>query len=113
MEIVSHLVLLLHFVGFAALFGGAFVQLKGPTRSVNAAMLHGAITQLVTGLLLVGFLEMGDGSVNHAKVAVKAVVLIVIFVLVLVNRKKQELPSGQFWAILGLTLANAAVAVFW
>lgn len=113
MDILHNLVLLLHFVGFAALFGGAFMQLKGPARSVNPAMLHGAITQLVTGVLLVGFLEMGDRDVNHMKIGIKLAVLMVIFVLVLINRKKDNIPAGQFWGIFGLTLANAAIAVFW
>lgn len=113
MVIVHHLLVLIHLVGFAALFGGAFVQLKGPKRVVNPAILHGALTQLVSGLLLVGLAEMGDGPVNHAKIAVKTLVLVVIFVLVLMNRKKDDIPAGQFWAILALTLANAGIAVFW
>lgn len=113
MEIVHQLLVLLHLVGFAALFGGAFVQMKGPRRVVNPAMWHGALTQFVTGVLLVGLNEMGDGAVNHAKIAVKLVVLIVIFVLVLRNRKKDEVASGPFWAIFALTLLNAGIAVFW
>lgn len=113
MELVHQALLLLHLVGFAALFGGAFVQVKGPVRVVNPAILHGALTQLISGLLLVGLLEMGDGPVNHAKIAVKTLVLVVIFVLVLINRKKDNIPVGQFWAIFALTLANAAIAVFW
>lgn len=111
MELIHDLLVLLHLVGFAALFGGAFVQLKGPTRLVNAAMVHGALTQLVTGLLLVGLAEMGDAPVNHLKVGIKLAVLVVIAVLVFTNRRKEALPDGQFWAILGLTLANTAVAV--
>ena len=82
-----------------------------PVRLVNAAMVHGALTQLVTGLLLVGLAEMGDGQVNHLKVGIKLAVLVVIAVLVFTNRRKEALPDGQFWAILGLTLANTAVAV--
>lgn len=113
MEILHNLLVLLHFVGFAALFGGAFVQMKGPTRVVNPAMFHGALTQLVTGLLLVGLAEMGDGSVNNVKIGVKLVVLIVIMVLVVMNRKKDNVAAGAFWSILALTLANAAIAVFW
>lgn len=113
MEIVFHILVLLHLVGFAALFGGAFVQVKGPDRVINPAILHGALTQLVTGLLLVGMLEMGTQPVNHAKIAVKTVVLIVIFVLVLLNRKKKNVPAGPFFSILALALLNAGVAVFW
>lgn len=113
MEIVHHILVLLHLVGFAALFGGAFVQVKGPKRVVNAAMWHGTLTQLVSGLLLLGVNEMGEGPVNHAKIAVKLVVLIVIFVLVLRNRKKEGVAPGAFWAIFALTLLNAGIAVFW
>ncbi len=57
MEIVYNVFILLHFIGFAALFGGAFTQLKGPKRIVNAAKFHGALTQLVTGILLLGLQE--------------------------------------------------------
>ena len=113
MQFLIHALVLLHLVGFAALFGGAFVQMKGPTRVINPAILHGALTQLVTGLLLVGVFEMGDADVNHAKIAVKSIVLIVIFVLVLLNRKKESVAPGPFFAILGLTLLNAGIAVFW
>lgn len=113
MEIVYNVFVLLHFVGFAALFGGAFTQLKGPKRVVNAAMFHGALTQLVTGIVLLGLQEMGDGPVNHMKLGIKFAVLVVIMVLVLLNRKKENVADGAFWAIFALTLANAAIAVFW
>lgn len=113
MEIVQHALVLLHLVGFAALFGGAFVQVKGPQRVINPAILHGALTQVVSGLLLVGMLEMGSDPVNHAKIAVKSTVLVVILVLVLLNRKKDSVAAGPFFTILALTLLNAGIAVFW
>ena len=113
MDILHNIFLLLHFIGFAALFGGAFVQLKG-AKKINAAMWHGALTMLISGLLLVTSLEIfGDGPVNHMKVGLKLLVLIVIFVLVLMNKKKEAVADGAFWGIFGLTLLNAAIAVFW
>ncbi|TRY19828.1 hypothetical protein FOJ82_02810 [Tessaracoccus rhinocerotis] len=113
MEILSNVFVLLHFIGFAALFGGAFTQLKGPNRKINAAMFHGALTQVVTGLILVGFAEMGDGDVNHMKIGIKSLVLVVILVLVLMNRKKDKVSDGVFWGVFALTLLNAGIAVFW
>lgn len=113
MEIARDVFLLLHLVGFAALFGGAFVQMKGPNRVVNPAMFHGALTQLVSGLVLVGLAEMGDGSPNHMKIGIKLLVLIVIMVLVFINRKKEKVADGPFWGIFALTLINAGIAVFW
>jgi cytochrome bd-type quinol oxidase subunit 2 len=114
MDFLRDLLLFLHFIGLAALFGGAFVQLKTSPRVANAAMWHGALTQLVTGLLLVGVVEMGDlYDPNHVKVGVKLVVALVIAALIFVNRKKQALPDGLFFGLLGLTALNIAVAVFW
>ncbi len=81
MDVLYNVFVLLHFVGFAALFGGAFTQLKGPKRVVNAAMFHGALTQVVTGIVLLGLQEMGDGPVNHMKLGIKFLVLVVIMVL--------------------------------
>ena len=115
MEILLHVVLLLHLVGFAALFGGAFVQVKGPQRAVNSAMVHGALTMLVSGLLLVTIRELGtfEQPLNHMKIGIKLLIMVAVTVLVLVNRKKEALSSGTFFAIAGLTLANAAIAVLW
>lgn len=112
MEIARLLLLFLHLIGFAALFGGAFTQVKGPKRIVNPAMWHGALTMVVTGLLLVGVREMGDMGVNHIKIGVKAVVMVAAFVLVLLNRKKSDLSAGTFFSIFALTALNAAIAVF-
>jgi hypothetical protein len=39
-----HDVLTLHLVGFAALFGGFFTQLRAAQPVINTAMLHGALT---------------------------------------------------------------------
>ncbi len=103
----------LHLIGFASLFGGAFTQIKGPNRVVNAAMFHGAILQLVSGLALQVMLELGDGPVPHIKLGIKLVVLIVIGVLVIMNRRKPNVADGPFWAIFALTVLNAALAVFW
>lgn len=113
MDILYNVFVLLHFIGFAALFGGAFTQVKGPRRIVNAAMFHGALTQVVTGIVLLLLLELGDDPVNHMKLGIKFLVLGVITVLVLLNRKKTSVPGGAFWAIFGLTFANTALAVFW
>jgi len=112
MEILRDVLLLLHLVGFAALFGGAFVQLKGPERSINPAMWHGALTMLVSGLLLVAVNEMRDADLNHVKVGIKLVVLLVIFGCVLAQRSKQHVSNALFFTIFGLTFVNAAIAVF-
>lgn len=113
MEILERLLVLLHLVGFAALFGGLLVQLRSRAPEINTAMLHGSLTQLVTGLALMTLQELGPDPVNHAKLGIKLVVTIVVVVLVLVNRRKQSVSKGLWGLLLGLTLLNAALAVLW
>ena len=113
MEILRDVLVFLHFIGLSALFGGLFVQLKSDPRVINNAVLHGVLTQVVTGLLLVGVLEGQDAEVDNAKVGVKLVVALVIAVLAFVNRRKTSIPGGLFFGLMGLTALNIAVAVFW
>jgi hypothetical protein len=107
------LLLVVHLVGFAALFGGAVAQWRSSVRVVNAGMLYGALAQVVSGLLLVGVIEGAGEDVNSAKMVVKLAVALVIAVLCWLNRRKESLPSGLFFSIVGLTLVNVVVAVFW
>lgn len=42
--------LALHFVGLASLLGGFLTQMSAGTKRIVPAMLHGALTMLLTGL---------------------------------------------------------------
>ena len=113
MELVQNIVLLLHLIGFAALFGGILVQLKRTEPEINGAMLHGSYTMLITGVALAVFAELGDDPVNHIKIGIKLLVSLIITILVIINRRFSSIPRG-LWAMLGLlTLGNAALAVLW
>ena len=113
METLRLVLLFVHVIGFAALLGGLLVQARTPEKSVNALMRDGIGTAFVAGLLLVGVLEAGDDPVDHAKVAVKFGIGLVILVLVMANLRKPRIPQGLWLALLALTVANIAVAVFW
>jgi hypothetical protein len=114
MEALRLILLYLHLIGFALLLGGAVAQYLSGTIRINTAMLWGAIVQLVTGLGLAAPLRGGgDAEPEPAKLAVKAVVAIMIFVMVFFSRRRETINTGHFMAIVGLTLVNAAVAVFW
>jgi hypothetical protein len=78
-------------------------------------MLVGAWTQLASGLLLAGVLELDSDPtpVNHAKLAVKLVITAVVVLLVAKNRKFESIPKGLWALISALTLTNAVIAVFW
>ena len=117
-EIVRDIVLFGHLLGMASLLGGALVQMRGKDRVVNAAMFHGAVTQVVSGILLVGVAyALDDGAegadVDNAKIGAKLLVALVVLALCWTHRKRATVSEKVFFAILGLTLANVAVAVFW
>lgn len=115
MQFVYNLVLILHFVGLASLLGGFIVQMSSAEKGVNPAMLHGALTQLVTGIAMVGIAESGsvDEELNMTKVSVKLLIVLVITVLAFIGRRRQP-PQVALWGIIGaLTLANVVIAVLW
>jgi hypothetical protein len=113
METLRLVLLVLHLLGFAALFGGLVVQARTPEKVVNAAMRDGSGTAFLAGLLLVGVLEAGEPAVDHAKIGVKFAIGLVILVLVMANMRKPRIPDGLFYGLLLLTVANVCVAVFW
>lgn len=115
MEILRNLLLVVHFVGLASILGGVLVQSRQfrSGAQVLPAILHGAYTQLVSGLLLVAVIAVGDDELNNAKIAVKLLVLIAITVIAIVNRKKTNPAVWVVPAIGILTLANIVIAVFW
>ena len=113
MDLARLILLLVHLLGFAALFGGLVVQAREPHKVVNGAMRDGAGTAFLAGLLLVGVLEAGDGAVDHVKIGVKFGVGLVILVLVMANTRKPQIPQGLWAGLLLLTLVDVGVAVLW
>ena len=121
LELTRNTLIVLHLIGHASLLGGFLTQVRamrqGAARIVPA-MMHGVWTALATGLLLVGLAEdrvaMGaDFEVNHVKIGVKSLVVLVIIFVLYSQRKKDSVKAGPFGAIGGLTLGNLVLAVFW
>lgn len=113
MEFLRHLLLVIHLLGFGALFGGLLIQARTPEKVVNALMRDGAGTAFLAGLALVGVIEADGGSVDHVKIAVKGVIALVILILVMANLRKERIATGLWALLLVLTVANVCVAVFW
>lgn len=118
MDIVYNIVVVLHFVGLAMLLGAFLLQLTAKEKTVTRWMFDGAMTQLVTGLILVGLLESGalgemeSEEVNHVKIAIKLVIVIIVAILAAVGRRRQP-PQTALWLVIGLlTLTNVVIAVF-
>jgi hypothetical protein len=119
--IIKSFLVVLHLVGLSALLGGFLVQIKAlraKTAEILPAIVHGAWTAFVTGLLLVGVreweLSLGGGhDLDHSKIAIKSVVALIVLVLVMLNRKKNPVSGSALGTIGGLTFLNVVLAVFW
>jgi hypothetical protein len=113
MDTLRDILLVVHLLGFGALFGGLLVQAREPEKKVNGLMRDGIGTAFLAGLALVGVLEADDADVDHAKIGVKLVVALVILVLVMANLRKERIPQGLWLALVALTVGNVCVAVLW
>jgi uncharacterized membrane protein len=115
MEFLYNLLLVLHFIGLALLLGAVLVQVRDPEKTVNRWMFDGALTQLVTGVAMVGLASadaLEGEKPNNTVVGIKLLIVLVIAVLAFIGKKKPA-PQTGLWAVIGLlTLVNILVAVF-
>lgn len=119
LEIIRNVLLVLHFVGMAALFGGFLSQFRARERKIQSGMLHGAYLALLSGIGLVGIRyplheENAMYSLpDNAKIFIKLLLLIVIVILAISAKKKAAVDSGTWLGIGLLSFANIVIAVFW
>ena len=88
------------------------VQWNKSPRKLNPGVLHAGLAALIAGVVMVGLHESvkPDEELNHTKVGIKFLVLIVILALGYKNVKKPELPKNVWLAMIGLTVFNIVIA---
>jgi hypothetical protein len=115
METLRGIVVLVHLIGFATLFGAWLVAAVGD-RTITRLQHWGLAIAGVAGLALAAPWGI-TWELNYTKIAVKLVVLLVIGALLGIGaarqRKSGSVPAPLFWGIGILTLLNAALAVLW
>ncbi len=119
LDIIRLVLLVLHFLGLAAIIGSFFVQMKRREQYALGPMLVGAIAQVVTGVALVGVDEANGHDVDMAKIAVKLVIALIVLAATIVAVVRQR-RGGRGGAIApwfhtagGLAVINVLVAVLW
>ncbi|RFU86300.1 hypothetical protein DY218_12900 [Streptomyces triticagri] len=116
MDVLTNVFVGLHIIGIASLLGGFLTQMKAMgdgTARFSPAMVHGALTMLVTGVVLVGLNQADDQPVNNLKIGIKLAVLIVILALVYVKRDEERADKSLFGLVGALTVVNIFLAVLW
>ncbi|UUE21750.1 Fe-S protein [Microbacterium sp. J1-1] len=118
METLRHIVLFVHLIGFAVLFGAWAAQAFGGKRQITKIMDYGLAIAGVAGLALAAPWGLPDGyDPNYVKIGVKLVVLLIIGALLGIGSARQKrgaaVPPAVFWLIGILALLNAGLAVLW
>ncbi|WP_309103432.1 Fe-S protein [Microbacterium sp.] len=116
LEILRHVLVFVHLIGFAVLFGSWAAEAYNRRVQVTRLMDLGVSIAGIAGLILA--LPWGtDHELNYVKLGIKLVVLTAIGILVERGLSRQRaggaIPASAFWAIGVLTLLNAGIAVIW
>lgn len=115
MTVFLHILLFLHMIGWAIVLGAALVGLKSGTLYTGA--FHGALTALVTGVVMVLVLYVWmdtDHKPSPAWVATKIVLALATTALVwFAHRKPDKVGRTLVGTIAGLTVLTVAVATIW
>lgn len=112
MDLLKAVVLVLHLLGLLAIVGSVVVRRGVPT----PALVWGARAQILTGLVLVGINEAGDGDVNHVKIGVKLLVALAVAACAEIAAGRQRRGEGRpalVHAAGALAVVNTLVAVLW
>lgn len=117
MELLRHVVVLLHIVGFAVTFGAWAAAAAARRFRTTRLMDYGLLLSLITGLALAAPWP-ADIDVNYPKIGVKLAILIVLGGLLGMGNARQRrtgeaVPPAVFASIGLLSFAAAGIAVIW
>ena len=106
---IMYVIHLLSVIGILVLL---LLQSNKNPRKLNPGVLHAGLTALIAGVVMVGLHNSvkPDEELNHTKVGIKLVVLIVILALGYKNVKKPVLPKNVWLTMTGLTVLNIVIA---
>ncbi len=116
METLRHIVLYIHLIGFAVLFGSWLVEAVARRIRFTGLMNVGMTIAFVAGLVLAAPWGL-DHDLNYTKIAIKLVVILVIGAILGIGGARQKRTGSVapvlFWSVGILTLLDAGLAVIW
>lgn len=104
----------LHLLGMAFLLGGLLTQLNGKQKLLNRGVRDGAYTQIVTGPLLLWVQQSAENAekINDTVIGIKSLILIAILVIILTNKKSNQLSNAKFYTLLVLAVSAVGFALY-
>ncbi|MBB3604731.1 putative membrane-bound spermidine synthase [Mycolicibacterium sp. BK556] len=117
MELLRHVVVLVHIVGFAVTFGAWTAEAAARRFRTTRLMDYGLLVSLLTGIALAAPWPAGI-VLNYPKIGVKLAILVVIGGLLGMGNARQRrtgapVPRPVFVSVGVLSLAAAGIAVIW
>lgn len=117
MEVLRSVVVLLHIVAFAVVFGPWVVEAAAGRFRTTRVMDYGLLVALITGLALAAPWPAGI-ELNYPKIGIKLVILLILGGLLGMGNARQRrtgdpVPRWLFLAVGALAFAAAAIAVLW
>jgi len=112
MSAINTVVYLIHILSVIGILTLLLLQWTKNPRKLHPGVLHAGLTALIAGVAMVGMHDSvkPDEPLNHTKVGIKLVVLIVILALGYKNVKKPELSKNVWLTMIGLTIFNIVIA---
>jgi peptidoglycan/LPS O-acetylase OafA/YrhL len=112
MSAINMIMYVIHLLSVIGILVLLLLQWNKSPRKLNPGVLHAGLAALIAGVVMVGLHESvkPDEELNHTKVGIKFLVLIVILALGYKNVKKPELLKNVWLAMIGLTIFNIAIA---
>ena len=117
MDVLRHVVILFHIVGFAVTFGAWFSQVAAREFRFTRVMDYGILLSLLTGLALAAPWPAGI-DLNYPKIGIKLVILLALGAILGIDSARQKrtgepVPQPLFWTAGALSLLAAGLAVIW
>jgi len=116
MSILFGILLVLHILGLALIIGTFAVQLRAKEGFRTELVLTGAITQVVTGVAMVGVGAANGHTPDMVWVTVKLVIALVVLaaaIAAVVVQRRGGRVQPFFHTAGGLAVVNVLVAVLW
>jgi len=112
MSAINTVVYLIHILSVIGILTLLLLQWNKNPRKLHPGVLHAGLTALIAGVAMVGMHDSvkPDEPLNHTKVGIKLVVLIVILALGYKNVKKPQLSKSVWLTMIGLTIFNIVIA---
>ena len=112
MSAINTVMYLIHILSVIGILVVLLLQWNKKPRKLNPGVLHAGLTALIAGIVMVGLHDSvkPDEPLNHTKVGIKFLVLVVILALGYKNVKKPELSKNVWLTMLGLTVLNIVIA---